>query len=318
MTVGNSLRVSFILLATGALGTAVACGGGDEGGGGGGSSGSDSGGTGTGSVATTGGLGGTGLTGSGGVGLAATGGTGLTGSGSYTATGGSGTGGAAYSLLESCTRHECTLKTGVATDLVIDSIEAEGDDTDGTRIAALAGRLGYWYAYQDTSAGGEWTSGIVGGNPALQSTDAAVGNAFVVEGVAFSEWGAGVGLGLDAEIGAECPYDASVYAGVKFQYKSTAALAFMVKTDETSPCDGNGAGLCAASCHDHFMKSLPAATAWTEACVTFAELRTAGWGTPSTATFDATGVLGMQWQVGASNASFTLGVDEVEFVTACP
>lgn len=228
---------------------------------------------------------------------------------------GGGTGGTPPGLLlDACLLHACEPAAASPDVFLIDPIESEPADPDGNLLPERDQRRGSWYVYADASAAGQWTSGTEGGKPVAQSLDAFNGEAFVISGQHFGDWGAGIGVQLNAPNGAACPYDLTETVGLRFWYRSSMQVRLQVLTEATTPCNDSNAGLCPSNCYDHFSVTFPATAEWTEANVFWTELTVAGWGTPPQVEFDRGAVLGFEWQVGPVAADgFELGIDELEF-----
>jgi hypothetical protein len=185
------------------------------------------------------------------------------------------------------------------------------EDGDGY-IVPLEGRSGTWFTYNDgTPSGSQFP--FPGQAFSMQyAGDSQVGK-FVANtsGVGFDTWGAGMGLVLNAG----CPYDASVYRGVRFYAKAEQAMSvrLIIATRATSPPEAGGTCLAHGTfaCYDAFQIPLMLGTAWQEERVLFTQLAQQGWGVP--AAFDASTVIGINFQTIDTDTPFSYSVDSVSF-----
>ena len=181
-------------------------------------------------------------------------------------------------------------------------------------IGKACGRLGFWYTYNDGTTGATQTPSagtsflpetIPGGRGT--STKAAH-----TSGSGFTTWGAGMAFDLNNAGGTATKgtYSAAGFSGITFYAKASASLPLRVNVS-TSSTDPVG-GICSgAKCNDHFGSSITLSTAWTAYTLTFKDIKQQGWGTP--ATFDATKLVGLQFQVD-KGTTFDFWVDDVAFV----
>jgi hypothetical protein len=204
----------------------------------------------------------------------------------------------------------CPVAAGLATELSIDNLE-DGDNV----IQKLGSRVGYWYTYNDMSAGGTQLPLAPFTATAVGSTASPMFSAHT-SGMGFTVYGAGMGVNFNnpATATKPCPYNASVYSGIKFSAKGNVAIRAMVKILATTGASGGGTCTSATMCDDHYGLAVPTLTAaWTDQVITFASTTTFAqekWGTP--ATFDKTSLLGMQFQV-AKGLPFEFWIDDVTF-----
>lgn len=205
--------------------------------------------------------------------------------------------------------------TGGSTD-TCDAPPADGsaplidDFADGDHIIAPnEGRLGYWYQYNDGS-GTQSSTPINGSASATGMMESSGGG--------FTGWGAGVGVDLNNDNTAmmSCVYNASAYQGVSFTVNTNVTLRFRVSIPETT--ESVNGGTCMADCNDMHGFAIDPTTAPTPFMVPFASgLAQEGWGAP--ATFDATRIMQLSWQVVSPNEDgmgipdFSFSVDDVSF-----
>ena len=223
---------------------------------------------------------------------------------------GTGAAGSSTGAAGSATTGGCKVAAGTATDLLIDDLE-DGDNV----IRPIGSRVGYWYTYNDKTTGavqvpdpGVLFKATAGGSTATPLFAA------TTSGPAFTVYGAGMGFDFNNTSKKSCPYNASVYTGIKFWAKANTtgvSLKAMIKIPATSSAaDG---GTCATACSDHFfLKPAPVlTTTWTEYTLPFASIAQEGFGTPP-ATFDKANLLGVQFQVPVGVA-FDFSVDDITF-----
>jgi len=230
---------------------------------------------------------------------------------------------------------KCCVAAGTATDLAIDDLE-DGDNV----ILPVGNRQGYWYLYSDASATqlpsktGTFPPKSGGGHPCsllpLPTTCAgtASGTLFSAEtsgslmpASATVPTYAGLGFDFNNHFKKSCAYGASAYKGISFWAKGSPIKA-AVKIPATTSTSTTDAGSCAAKCEDHYSQLIvpPPDGSWKQFTITFADsvnFAQAGWGTP--ATFDASSLLGVQFQIdglatATAAAPFDFSVDDVAFV----
>ena len=225
------------------------------------------------------------------------------GSGTGTGTGGSG--------------GDTTADTGAppAGTEIIDDME----DNDGS-IAAVNGRVGAWYTYNDQTASA--TQVPKQGDAFTMTAGGRDGSVYAANthGSGFSVWGAGYGFNLkdpgDGNSGsAKLTYDASAYTGITFWAKvgagSDKGLRVNVSNKDTDPAGA----ICAPmdKCSDHFGSPVTLTNEWAKYTLPFAKMSQSGWG-QSVAKFDTATLYAVQFQVG-KNATFDVSIDEVAFLT---
>jgi hypothetical protein len=221
-----------------------------------------------------------------------------------TSTAGAATGGFGGSAIITCAAP--TRANGMQP--LIDDME-DGDN----RILPVEGRSGVWFTYNDDTAGVQFP---LSANFTMQtvSSDASGGIRIAsTYGKGFTSWGAGMGFVMNNG----CPYDATVYQGVRFYARSElgqVSIFAMAPTAATTP-SGNG-GTCIQTtpnaCYDDFQTTIDLNTGWTQEYVFWSELRQQGWGTP--ASFDASTLMGMNFQtLNHGGDAFSFSIDDVSF-----
>jgi hypothetical protein len=200
-------------------------------------------------------------------------------------------------------------------------------DGDGA-IILQDGRSGGWYTYNDNT--GTQT-------PAAPQVAAGQGQ-ICTSGFGFIDWGAGLGVSLDADATKSCDYDGSIYKGISFWIEGVAVggeVRFTVQTSNIA--SSNAGGTCVASgttndCDDTYGANLVSTTAgiscttavmsWTcgpltgttgpiAVSIPFLNMSQEGWGRPIP-NFDRTRMLGLQWQFKL-NTSFNICLHNVSF-----
>jgi hypothetical protein len=191
-------------------------------------------------------------------------------------------------------------------------------------IAPICGRTGYWYTYNDMTAGALQTpaagkpftdSAIV---PPRTTDDGGTSSmAARTTGSGFTAYGAGMGFDLDdpGAGAAKHTYDASSYSGVTFWAMGSAggSVRFNVPDKATDP----SGGICMGStgtdqCNDHHGHALMLTTTWAQFTFTWAQLTQQGFGYAE-ATLDTSNLVGMQFQVAAPTGSFDVWIDDIAF-----
>lgn len=203
-----------------------------------------------------------------------------------------------------------TNATGASSvDFVPEDIIDDLEDGDAV-IYEENGRIGVWYTYADTSSGtaNPPPEGIfvpTSGGPGESKYSAHV------KGTAFTEWGAGIGFDINNSGGpTKKVFDASDYSGIAFQVRNDVALRFNIQTASVVPRDAGGSCTAGDSCNDAYGIEVPASTNWRQMVVDFSELAQQNWG--QQASWDATEIMGFQWQVPVGQ-SFEFAIDDVGF-----
>ncbi|MFV8752902.1 hypothetical protein ACNOYE_20340 [Nannocystaceae bacterium ST9] len=192
-------------------------------------------------------------------------------------------------------------------DNMIDNFE----DGDGALIPN-GGRQGYWYIFNDATAGATQSPAV---DAVLPESGGADGTSLAMHtaGSGFAEWGAGIGVDLnnagdpEGGNGIKMIYDASAYTGIVVRAKGNGQLRASVQIEATIPPEEGGT--CAMDCDPHG-KVLLLSDEWQQFTLTFDDLQQEGWGTP--ASWDASKVVGLQFKV-AKDVEFDFWVDEVGF-----
>ncbi|WP_437924135.1 carbohydrate binding domain-containing protein [Sorangium sp. So ce291] len=201
------------------------------------------------------------------------------------------------------------------------SIELIDDMEDNDNaILAEGGRVGYWYTFNDETAGatqnpppdpegtGETPFTMTALDPARsQSTTAARS-----WGSGFETWGAGFGFDLNSPEGAKAAYDASAYTGITFWAKVGAGSVKSATVMISDPGTDTAGTVCTTEC-DKWQKTLALTEEWQQFTIPFAELKQGGWGTPAgTDQIDATQLYSIQFQVGVA-PEFDVYIDDLGF-----
>jgi hypothetical protein len=200
------------------------------------------------------------MTGVAGTGVAPTGAAGTTGSGT----------GAAGSAPPATGAKPCTV---AATDAVIDDFES---GLNGVMHACVHG---YWYTYNDKSAGTQTPAAAMFKPEMITdragSSFAAHSTAMGFSGDAMGHAYAAFGLDLDADsTTAKAVVDASAFKGITFQAKGTGTLRVELHTKASDPDYG-----CAAKCYDFPYKTITLTAAWQAVTIPWADFAQDKFGT---------------------------------------
>jgi hypothetical protein len=211
----------------------------------------------------------------------------------------------------------CAIAAGTLTDLSIDDLE-DGDNT----IQALGQRVGYWYTYNDGSGTQKPAPDPTGAIP-FQPTPGGHSPLFSAETsstTGFTIYGAGMGFDFNNTAKKSCPYNASVYTGIKFWAKGNTSIRAMIKipsttqsTSDSGTCvaPATAATGCLCECENHFGITQVLTADWVQYSLPFATItQDPTWG--KQVTFDKTSLIAMQFQVG-KGAAFDFSVDDVTF-----
>lgn len=213
----------------------------------------------------------------------------------------------------------CTALTGIPAGddpAVIDDLE-DGDEG----IAENGSRVGSWYSFNDGTAGATQTPAEADDFKPAGVEGACGMFAARTQGKGFKDWGAGIGLDLNAPPPAtangpeiKLAYDASAYTGIAFEARGNVGITLGVAEIATVPmADG---GSCTPStvegmeCEDSHSKAIALGSDWKTYKIAFTDLKQEGFGLP--AAFDAKTITGLQFSV-AQNLEFDFSIDNVRF-----
>jgi hypothetical protein len=192
-------------------------------------------------------------------------------------------------------------------DNMIDNFE-DGDNA----LIPNGGRQGYWYTFNDATAGASQTPPEDAVLPEAGGADG-TSLAMHTSGSGFAEWGAGIGIDLnnagdpDGGNGVKMKYDASAYTGIVVTAKGNGQIRASVQIEATIPSEEGGT--CAMDCDPHG-KVLLLSDEWQQFTIPFDQIQQEGWGTP--ASWDSSTVVGLQFKV-AKSVDFDFWVDEIGF-----
>jgi hypothetical protein len=213
-------------------------------------------------------------TGAGGSSVGATGTATGSGAGAAGSTGGGVTGAAGSTLPVMTGATPCTV---AAADAVID------DFTTGLNGAMHACVHGYWYTYNDMSAGTQTPPANMFKPEAVTdlpgSTFAAHSTAMGYSGDAMGNAYAAFGLDLDANGTSKSVVDASAFKGISFQAKGTGTLRVELHTKTSDPDFG-----CATKCFDVPYKKITLTSTWQQVTLAWSDFGQDMFGTPETVT----------------------------------
>jgi hypothetical protein len=193
-------------------------------------------------------------------------------------------------------------------------------------IFKICGRIGFWYTYHDSTAGGTLTpmamatftdSAVTPARPIGDSGTSAM--AARMTGNGFTIYGAGMGFDLQNPGGQSTKglYDASMYSGVTFWAKGsvsgTGVVRFNVPDKATDPVGGVCSGTGASQCSDDHGHTLTLTSSWQQYSFTWAQLTQQGFGYTE-ASLDTAHLVGMKFQVGNPTGSFDVWVDDIAFL----
>ena len=197
--------------------------------------------------------------------------------------------------------------------------EALIDDLEDGENAIIAPRIGYWYTYNDGTTCAQVPAPDPTGAMPFPPTMAAGNGMYAAKtsGAACGTWGAGMGFDLANCNSKSGAYNASVFNGISFWYKSTTMIKVIVGTLAVIPttrggtCTPGGTGM---ECDNGHFRLLDPAPSGMVATVSFMPGATNGliqdFGQMKA--FDKTQIVNIQWQV-AQALAFDFTVDDVQF-----
>jgi hypothetical protein len=190
------------------------------------------------------------------------------------------------------------------TDGLIDDLE-DGDDV----ARAVDSRTGYWFTFNDGTAGGVQTPAAGSFTPEAGGANGST-NAARTTGTGFAEWGGGMGVSFNAVGSLNCPYSATAFTGIEFWAKGTGKVRVMVGSDLTIPAAAGGSCAPEADCHNHHGKDITFTAEWQKYTIAWAELaQDPSWGNQVGA-IDAAKVIQINFQ---AMAPFDFWIDDLAF-----
>jgi hypothetical protein len=191
---------------------------------------------------------------------------------------------------------------------LIDDME-DGDQ----RILNVAGRTGYWRAWNDGTGTQSPSMTETFLPQVLETPRGASTRAMHTTGSGFGIWGAVVQVdfnnpapGISGGVGSPGVYGTIGYQGISFYARGTS-LRVEVRTLATVVVAEGGN--CTATCNDHHGVNVTLSTAWAPVTVPFSSLAQRGFGTR--VAFSADQVIGIQFL--PSSTSFDYWIDDVTF-----
>jgi hypothetical protein len=187
-------------------------------------------------------------------------------------------------------------------------------------------RSGVWRSFGDGSSAAT-AVGALGGRGT--APDCSMHN----QGANFTDWGAGMGFGLNMGQSAFCRYDASVFQGVRMYLKGSAtgstnspagALAHNwvrvgLATVQTASADEGGSCVPGGgkTCNDHWSKFCQLGTDWTLCDLSLSGTGLAQWGFGAPVTFSKGYLLEIVFEVHRASSApvvdFDFAVDDISF-----
>jgi hypothetical protein len=229
--------------------------------------------------------------------------------GSGGASGGAGSGGAAGGGGSSgAGRGGCAASTASLSDALIDNLE---DDDQ----SILPPRVGYWFTYSDLSLDCRVSPPPdPNGTMPFEPTNGAGRNASIgarFSGSGCATWGAGMGFILNVCDGRSDPYNALVFRGIAFWYRSTTPVRLQIVTlADLPPSSGGTCSDGDANCYNYHGALLAAAPSGALASLEFSTL-TQEFG--AMRMFDKTELVNIEFQVNQIAQPFDVTVDDVAF-----
>jgi hypothetical protein len=199
----------------------------------------------------------------------------------------------------------CEPATGPAGDLLIDDFE-DGDEL----LDESANLHGLWYVENDGSgeqspvAGSERPRGALIAMPGAPDSPR---HALHTSGGGFQEWGAFVGVKLNASRFQPCPYDISRYAGVRLSLKGSGSVRVNLGTVITTPVGDHGE--CEGELCSDFGATLAVGPDWSRVDLRFDELSQPDWATPA----DLEPARALRLSFWAEQDEFDFWIDDVRF-----
>jgi len=193
---------------------------------------------------------------------------------------------------------------------MIDDLE-DGD----SQILDAGGRIGYWFTYNDGSAGAEQSPSA--NTDFLPGSGGADGSSFAAHtsGSGFVEWGAGMSFDFNNPGSNKDVVDASGFTGIAFKAKGNATIYVAVATRAVTSeqyggtcVPGTGDGTLCDDAHGMYFEL--SSDTWQQYALDFSQIQQGAWGQPFP--FEADQVMSMQFEA-AEGVDFDIWVDEIGF-----
>src|SRR5882724_4241441 len=197
-------------------------------------------------------------------------------------------------------------------------------ETGKAEVAAVAGRSGSWFLFNDGT--GMQLPMKIANTPLPAEAGGACQSAFGFHtiGQNFTVWGFGLGTDLAAKTGADrTPYDLTPYTGIALRAKADKVASFRlsISDDGTAPegkqCTDTTDKTNPARCGDYFGKEFMLTADWQDLQMSWADMTQRGWGLPIAAGFGAAHAYTFRLQVkgtAAAPANFDLWLDDVRLL----
>jgi hypothetical protein len=197
-------------------------------------------------------------------------------------------------------------------------------ETGKAEVAAVAGRSGSWFLFNDGT--GTQMPMKIANTPLPAEAGGACTSAFGFHttGQNFTVWGFGLGTDLAAKTGTDrTPYDLTPYTGIALRAKADKPASFRlsISDDGTAPegkqCTDTTDKTNPARCGDYFGKEFMLTADWQDLQMSWADMTQRGWGLPIAAGFGAGHAYTFRLQVkgtAAAPANFDLWLDDVRLL----
>ena len=197
---------------------------------------------------------------------------------------------------------------GSVTPGLIDDMEDNND-----AILTAEGRQGFWFTFNDQTAGAKQSPPSTGFTMSALSTPRETSTfAARTSGSGFTAWGAGMGLNLNSMGTTKSAYDASGYTGLTFWAMAAAGSATTVRVSVADADTSPEGGVCMGDkCNDHFGAPIELGATWKQYALKFSELKQEGFGQPFPG-LKAAALYAISFSVGA-NTTFDVYIDDIAF-----
>ncbi len=195
-------------------------------------------------------------------------------------------------------------------------IRASGDaplvddfGSDPRKILGNEGRQGWWFSYDDGTSGHLLRESI--------ELNSSTGRVLHVTSSGFAKWGSGFGVVMHplSSQSRACPYDASVYRGVRFRARGSGRLRLMLGDVASTPKSRGGAcSRTGARCEDRPGAWVNLEPEWKTFEFPFCTFVPEGWG-GSTEGVDPSKLVSIHFQAGPREA-IEMWLDDLAFYRA--
>lgn len=190
------------------------------------------------------------------------------------------------------------------------------EDGDNKPFRAFE-REAWWFTVTDKTAGSTiWPEGEFKAE-ALPPASAAPENRFAahIKAQGQTSWGMMLSTSLRwSQKGIKCPFNASLFSGLKFRAKGPGKIEVAFPLPETVKAEAGG--ICTEGCYDTHRQAFFLTDQWQEYKVRWDRVQQGGWG--AEVRFDPARLIGVNFLVGVKDLPADFWIDDIELTPRAP